>query len=192
MRALPEPTEETFGTDAHYEGNPPEILSAKLLSPPGPSSILTTTRQWQWMKKDMDSTLDLFRQMRDSLQQTWSGESATQAIAAAVRFEQWLENLCAKLGETYRQARAICLAYDDARNKIVPLDVLADNCTKREQLAKLNGVGLYTPELENLKYEYSVFAARDILVMAIYDKRVGEAFAAMPEWAEAPPITKAG
>ncbi|AKN16087.1 PPE family protein [Mycobacterium haemophilum DSM 44634] len=172
----------------HFEADPPEVNSGRMYAGPGAESLEAAASAWSSLRKEMMALERSFNRVLLGLMDSWSGPAVTQAVDAAKPFARWLTDLSEQLSGIFWQIHAIVVAYDRARDEVVPPDEIADNRAERRMLIKRNAFGRYNAQIANLDQEYEDFWEADGYAMRAYRLRVLDALSRLTPWQPPPPI----
>lgn len=181
--------EGTTNKEMHYGMQKPEINSGFMYAGPGADSMVAAARKWSDLIPEVLSLVGSFKQVRDGLQEPWSGPSAIRMAEAAAPFQQWLVTLIWQIGRTSHLTFILAEAYYLALDTMVEPHLIEDNRDQMQKLLADNNFEQNAAEIAGLEAQYAQYRADDIAVMQRYDWAVSEALSAMTPWGQPQPIT---
>ncbi|MFW3113118.1 PPE family protein [Mycobacterium haemophilum DSM 44634] len=178
----------TTNTQMYGEYGSPEKISRDTCNGDGTASMQRTAAAWDSLAAKMAALEESFMAVLEGLQQQWSGPVMMQVVEAARPFVGWLTDLCVQLSEPKRQIEVIERAYLYARSRVVPLQAIQANRSRRLMLRYNNALWKDNADIAQLDWEYEDFWARNVDVMLEYERAVREAWSKLTPWQSPPPI----
>ncbi|MGB7143229.1 MAG: PPE family protein [Mycobacterium sp.] len=173
-----------------FSAQPPEVLSAKIYSGPGTSSLQSAATAWEGLAGELQSTASNYQSVISGLVSgDWTGPSSEAAAAAAAPYVSWLSTTAAQAEQTAGQARAAASAYETALAATVPPAEITANRTQLLSLLQANILGQNNASIAALEAEYAQFWAQDVAAVTGYAGSSQAATTGLGSFTEAPQTT---
>ena len=173
-----------------FAAQPPELISAKIYSGPGTSSLQSAATAWEGLAGELQSTAANYQSVISGLVSgDWTGPSSETAAAAAAPYISWLSTTAAQAEQTASQARAAASAYETALAATVPPAEIAVNRTQLLSLLQTNILGQNNASIAALEAEYAQFWAQDVAAVTGYAGSSQAATTGLGSFTEAPQTT---
>src|SRR5271155_736574 len=173
-----------------FAAQPPELISAKIYSGPGTTSLQAAAAAWDALSSELHSTAAQFQSTIAGLVGgDWTGPSADAAAAAAAPYVSWLGTTAGQAEQTASQAKAAASAYETALAATVPPAEIAANRTQLLSLLSANIFGQYNAAIAALEAEYAQFWAQDVAAITGYSASSQSATSGLGSFTEAPQTT---
>jgi PPE-repeat protein len=173
-----------------FSAQPPEVLSAKIYSGPGTSSLQSAATAWEGLAGELQSTASNYQSVISGLVSgDWTGPSSEAAAAAAAPYVSWLSTTAAQAEQTAGQARAAASAYETALAAAVPPAEITANRTQLLSLLQANILGQNNASIAALEAEYAQFWAQDVAAVTGYAGSSQAATTGLGSFTEAPQTT---
>ena len=173
-----------------FAAQPPEVISAKIYSGPGTSSLQSAASAWDGLASELQSTAANYQSIIAGLVSgDWTGPSSEAAAAAAAPFVSWLSTTAAQAEQTASQARSAASAYESALAATVPPSAILANRTQRLSQLQTNILGQNNASIAALEAEYAQFWAQDVAAITGYASSSRAATTGLGSFTEAPQTT---
>ena len=173
-----------------FAAQPPEVISAKIYSGPGTSSLQSAATAWEGLAGELQSTAANYQSVIAGLVSgDWTGPSSEAAAAAAAPYVSWLSTTAGQAEQTAGQARAAASAYETALAATVPPAEIAANRTQLLSLSQTNILGQNNASIAALEAEYAQFWAQDVAAVTGYAGSSQAATTGLGSFTEAPQTT---
>ncbi|MGC1739830.1 PPE family protein [Mycobacterium sp.] len=173
-----------------FSAQPPEVLSAKIYSGPGTSSLQSAATAWEGLAGELQSIASNYQSVISGLVSgDWTGPSSEAAAAAAAPYVSWLSTTAAQAEQTAGQARAAASAYETALAATVPPAEITANRTQLLSLLQANILGQNNASIAALEAEYAQFWAQDVAAVTGYAGSSQAATTGLGSFTEAPQTT---
>src|SRR3984885_5511620 len=173
-----------------FAAQPPEVISAKIYSGPGTSSLQSAATAWKGLAGELQSTAANYQSVIAGLVSgDWTGPSSEAAAAAAAPYVSWLSTTAGQAEQTAGQARAAASAYETALAATVPPTEIAANRTQLLSLLQTNLFGQNNASIAALEAEYAQFWAQDVAAVTGYAGSSQAATTGLGSFTEAPQTT---
>src|ERR1700733_838058 len=173
-----------------FAAQPPEVISAKIYSGPGTSSLQSAATAWKGLAGELQSTAANYQSVIAGLVSgDWTGPSSEAAAAAAAPYVSWLSTTAGQAEQTAGQARAAASAYETALAATVPPTEIAANRTQLLSLLQTNLFGQNNAAIAALEAEYAQFWAQDVAAITGYSGSSAAATSGLGSFTEAPQTT---
>jgi PPE-repeat protein len=173
-----------------FAAQPPELISAKIYSGPGTSSLQSAATAWEGLAGELQSTAANYQSVISGLVSgDWTGPSSEAAAAAAVPYVSWLSTTAGQAEQTAGQARAAASAYEAALAATVPPAEIAANRTQLLTLLQGNILGQNNAAIAAAEAEYAQFWAQDVAAVTGYAGSAQAATTGLGSFTEAPQTT---
>ena len=173
-----------------FAAQPPEVISAKIYSGPGTSSLQSAATAWEGLAGELQSTAANYQSVIAGLVSgDWTGPSSEAAAAAAAPYVSWLSTTAGQAEQTAGQARAAASAYETALAATVPPAEITANRTQLLSLLQTNILGQNNASIAALEAEYAQFWAQDVAAMTGYAGSSQAATTGLGSFTEAPQTT---
>lgn len=175
-----------------YAAFPPEFNSGRMYSGAGSGSLAAAAQAWQGLAGDLQSTLNSYSSIVETLVGgPWSGPSAAAMLAAVTPYLSWMQATAATAGEAAAQATAAASAYETAFSAHVPPAEIAANRTQLAQLVSTNVFGQNTAAIATTEIQYAEMWVQDALAMDDYTGSSASATKLTP-FTQAPAVANGG
>src|SRR5580700_5443884 len=152
-----------------FAAQPPEVISAKIYSGPGTSSLQSAATAWEGLAGELQSTAANYQSVIAGLVSgDWTGPSSEAAAAAAAPYVSWLSTTAGQAEQTAGQARAAASAYETALAATVPPAEITANRAQLASLLQTNVFGQNTSAIAATEAEYGQFWAQDVAALFGY------------------------
>jgi PPE-repeat protein len=169
---------------------PPEVISAKIYSGPGPESLQAAASAWDGLSSELQSAAANFQSVISGLVSgDWQGPSSEAAAAAAAPYVSWLSTTAAQAEQTAGQARAAASAYETALAATVPPAEVAANRTELLSLLQTNIFGRNNTAIAAAEAEYAQIWAQDVAAITGYAGSSSAATSGLGSFTEPPSTT---
>jgi PPE-repeat protein len=173
-----------------FAAQPPEVISAKIYSGPGTSSLQSAATAWEGLAGELQSTAANYQSVISGLiSGDWTGPSSEAAAAAAAPYVSWLSTTAAQAEQTAGQARAAASAYETTLAATVPPAEIAANRTQLLSLLQTNILGQNNAAIAAAEAEYTQFWAQDVAAITGYASSSQAATTGLGSFTEAPATT---
>jgi PPE-repeat protein len=173
-----------------FAAQPPEVISAKIYSGPGTSSLQSAATAWEGLAGELQSTAANYQSVIAGLVSgDWTGPSSEAAAAAAAPYVSWLSTTAGQAEQTAAQARAAASAYETALAATVPPAEITANRTQLLSLLQTNILGQNNASIAALEAEYAQFWAQDVAAVTGYAGSSQAATTGLGSFTEAPQTT---
>jgi PPE-repeat protein len=173
-----------------FAAQPPEVISAKIYSGPGTSSLQSAATAWEGLAGELQSTAANYQSVIAGLVSgDWTGPSSEAAAAAAAPYVSWLSTTAGQAEQTAGQARAAASAYETALAATVPPAEITANRTQLLSLLQTNILGQNNASIAALEAEYAQFWAQDVAALTGYAGSSQAATTGLGSFTEAPQTT---
>jgi PPE-repeat protein len=173
-----------------FAAQPPELISAKIYSGPGTSSLQSAATAWEGLAGELQSTAANYQSVISGLVSgDWTGPSSEAAAAAAAPYVSWLSTTAGQAEQTAGQARAAASAYEAALAATVPPAEIAANRTQLLTLLQGNILGQNNAAIAAAEAEYAQFWAQDVAAVTGYAGSAQAATTGLGSFTEAPQTT---
>jgi PPE-repeat protein len=169
---------------------PPEVISAKIYSGPGTSSLQAAATAWEGLAGELQSTASDFQSVISGLTTgSWEGPSSAAAAAAAAPYVSWISTTAAQAEQTASQARAAASAYETALAATVPPAEVTANRAQLASLLQTNVFGQNTSAIAATEAEYGQMWAQDVAALFGYAGSSSAATSGLGSFTEPPSTT---
>src|ERR1700733_988803 len=176
-----------------FAAQPPEVISAKIYSGPGTSSLQSAATAWKGLAGELQSTAANYQSVIAGLVSgDWTGPSSEAAAAAAAPYVSWLSTTAGQAEQTASQARAAASAYETALSATVSPAEIPANRTQLLSLSQANIFGQYNAAIAALEAQYAQFWAQDVAAITGYSASSQSATTGLGSFTEAPQTTNDG
>src|SRR5271156_6176149 len=152
-----------------FAAQPPELISAKIYSGPGTSSLQSAAAAWEGLAGELQSTAANYQSVISGLVSgDWTGPSSEAAAAAAAPFVSWLSTTAGQAEQSASQARAAASAYETALAATAPPAEIAANRTQLLSLLQATLFGQNNAAIAAAEAEYAQFWAQDVAATTGY------------------------
>jgi PPE-repeat protein len=173
-----------------FAAQPPELISAKIYSGPGASSLQSAATAWEGLAGELQSTAADYQSAISGLVGgDWTGPSSEAAAAAAAPYVSWLSTTAGQAEQTAGQARAAASAYEAALAAAVSPAEIAANRTQLLSLLQGNIVGQNNAAIAAAEAEYAQFWAQDVAAITGYAGSSQAATTGLGSFTQAPQTT---
>jgi PPE-repeat protein len=173
-----------------FAAQPPELISAKIYSGPGASSLQSAATAWEGLAGELQSTAANFQSVISGLVGgEWTGPSSEAAAAAAAPYVSWLSTTAGQAEQTAGQARAAASAYEAALAAAVSPAAIATNRTQLLSLLQGNILGQNNAAIAAAEAEYTQFWAQNVAAITGYAGSSQAATTGLGSFTEAPQTT---
>jgi PPE-repeat protein len=173
-----------------FAAQPPELISAKIYSGPGTSSLQSAATAWEGLAGELQSTAANYQSVISGLVSgDWTGPSSEAAAAAAAPYVSWLSTTAGQAEQTAGQARAAASAYEAALAAAVPPAEILANRTQLLSLLQTNILGQNNAAIAAAEAEYAQFWAQDVAAVTGYAGSSQAATSGLGSFTTAPQTT---
>jgi PPE-repeat protein len=175
-----------------FAAQPPELISAKIYSGPGASSLQSAATAWDGLAGELQSTAANYQSVIAGLVSAdWTGPSSEAAAAAAAPYVSWLSTTAGQAEQSAAQARAAASAYEAALAAAVPPTEILANRTQLLSLLQTNILGQNNAAIAAAEAEYAQFWAQDVAAITGYAGSSQAATSGLGSFTAAPQTTNA-
>ena len=173
-----------------FAAQPPELISAKIYSGPGASSLQSAATAWDGLAGELQSTAANYQSVIAGLVSAdWTGPSSEAAAAAAAPYVSWLSTTAGQAEQSAAQARAAASAYEAALAAAVPPTEILANRTQLLSLLQTNILGQNNAAIAAAEAEYAQFWAQDVAAITGYAGSSQAATSGLGSFTAAPQTT---
>jgi PPE-repeat protein len=173
-----------------FAAQPPELISAKIYSGPGASSLQSAATAWDGLAGELQSTAANYQSVIAGLVSAdWTGPSSEAAAAAAAPYVSWLSTTAGQAEQSAAQARAAASAYEAALSAAVPPTEILANRTQLLSLLQTNILGQNNAAIAAAEAEYAQFWAQDVAAITGYAGSSQAATSGLGSFTAAPQTT---